>query len=131
MDKHETDNNGSGLAVDGASTGYRLPLLPRERVIYNGIIGKVYGYTEEQMVEYAKATVDCYIDGVRDSGMWRRDYSELSMGHIKSPDLFVWAGVNTDTGEVEMEVECFDDELSELSAGWKWQRFRLIPDNIE
>lgn len=53
------------------------------------------------------------------------------MEPVRTPDLFVWACVNTKTGEVEMtEIQPFDDELSKnLVEGWEWRRFRLIEAN--
>ena len=52
------------------------------------------------------------------------------MERVDSPDLFVWACVNTKTGEVEMEVQQYDDELNQnLVEGWEWRRFRLIEAN--
>jgi hypothetical protein len=47
----------------------------------------------------------------------------------KTPDLFVWAAVNTKTGNVDMlNIEPFDDELVELVPGAEWRRFRLVPE---
>jgi hypothetical protein len=53
------------------------------------------------------------------------------MEPVQTPDLFVWACVNTKTGEVEMtEIQPYDDELNEnLVEGWEWRRFRLIEAN--
>ena len=55
------------------------------------------------------------------------------MEPVQTPDLFVWACVNTKTGEVEMtEIQHYDDELNEnLVEGWEWRRFRLIEANAE
>lgn len=52
---------------------------------------------------------------------------------MQTPDLFVWACVNTKTGEVEMtDIQPYDDDLNEnLVAGWEWRRFRLIEANAE
>ena len=61
--------------------------------------------------------------------LWRADYP-AGQGRVKTTDLFVWACVNTKTGEVEMEVQAFDDELNEnLVEGWEWRRFRLTEAN--
>lgn len=51
-------------------------------------------------------------------------------------DLFVWAAVNNQTGEVEMDsIHPYDDELSneDLAESWEWRRFRLVeaPDTKE
>ena len=61
--------------------------------------------------------------------LWKKNYPAGVMGGVKTHDLFVWAGVHIETGEVCMEVREFDDELQVLCDGWEWQRFRLIPDN--
>jgi hypothetical protein len=55
------------------------------------------------------------------------------MEPVRTPDLFVWACVNTKTGEVEMTgIQPYDDELSEnLVEGWEWRRFRLIEANAK
>lgn len=63
--------------------------------------------------------------------LWRYDYP-AGQGRIKTTDLFVWACVNSKTGEVEMEVQQFDDELNEdLVEDWEWRRFRLVEANKE
>lgn len=53
------------------------------------------------------------------------------MEPVQTHDLFVWACVNTKTGEVEMaEIQPYDDELNKnLVEGWEWRRFRLIEAN--
>ena len=55
------------------------------------------------------------------------------MEPVNTPDLFVWACVNTKTGEVDMtEIQPFDDDLNEnLVEGWEWRRFRLIEANVQ
>jgi hypothetical protein len=53
------------------------------------------------------------------------------MEPVKTHDLFVWACINTKTGEVEMtEIRAHEDELDKnLVEGWEWRRFLLIEDN--
>jgi hypothetical protein len=47
----------------------------------------------------------------------------------QTPDLFVWATVDTKTGNVDItDVQPFDDELDELRPGYEWRRFRLVPE---
>ena len=55
------------------------------------------------------------------------------MESVQTPDLFVWACVNTKTGEVEMmEIQPYDDELDEnLVEGWEWRCFRLVEANVK
>lgn len=55
------------------------------------------------------------------------------MEPLQATDLFVWAYVNTKTGEVEMtEIQAFDDDLcGNLVEGWEWRRFRLIEANAD
>ena len=55
------------------------------------------------------------------------------MEPLQATDLFVWACVNTKTGEVEMtEIQAFDDDLcGNLVEGWEWRRFRLIEANAD
>jgi len=54
------------------------------------------------------------------------------MEHVRAPDLFVWACVNTNTGQVEMDAQPYDDELSnDLVDGWEWRRFRLVEANFK
>jgi hypothetical protein len=47
---------------------------------------------------------------------------------IKSERLNVWAAVNIETGEVEMD-EIFDnnDGLPEILPSWEWREFLLVP----
>ena len=66
--------------------------------------------------------------------LWRMAFENINgrMERVDSPDLFVWACVNTKTGEVEMDVQLYDDELNQnLVEGWEWRRFRLIEANKE
>ncbi len=52
------------------------------------------------------------------------------MVETKTPDLFVWAIVNTETGEVDVTtVQPFDDELYKPSPPYEWRRFRLVPED--
>jgi len=61
--------------------------------------------------------------------MW--EARDGKMEPIQTTDLFVWACVNTKTGEVEMtEIQAYDDDLpGNLVEGWEWRRFRLIEAN--
>ena len=64
--------------------------------------------------------------------LWRDDWVEREgkMERVKNPDLFVWACVNTNTGQVEMDIQQYDDELSnDLVGGWEWRRLRLDEAN--
>lgn len=45
---------------------------------------------------------------------------------VKAPPT-VWAAVNLETGEVDRDVQEFDDELYQLSKGWAWFEFTLVP----
>ena len=46
---------------------------------------------------------------------------------FKNTNLHCWAGVNADTGEVDMELQQYDDELEDLAHPWRWQKFELVP----
>lgn len=65
--------------------------------------------------------------------LWRSNWEarDGKMELVQTSDLFVWACVNTKTGEVEMtEIQPYDDKLNEnLVKGWEWRRFRLIETN--
>ncbi len=67
--------------------------------------------------------------------LWRTAFKNVDgkMESVNSTtDLFVWACVNTKTGEVEMEeVRSYDDELdADLVEGWEWRRFRLVEATV-
>jgi hypothetical protein len=66
------------------------------------------------------------------SDLWQSSHEDIDgrWEPVKSPELFVWVGVETKTGRVEMDdIQTFDDDLSSLVDGWEWRRFRLVPDN--
>jgi hypothetical protein len=66
------------------------------------------------------------------SDLWQSSHEDADgrWEPVKSPELFVWVGVETKTGRVEMDdIQTFDDDLSSLVDGWEWRRFRLVPDN--
>jgi hypothetical protein len=53
------------------------------------------------------------------------------MESVNTPDLFVWACVDTKTGEVEMTgIRTHYDELEDyLVGGWEWRLFLLVEAN--
>lgn len=45
---------------------------------------------------------------------------------VRSDEVYGWAAVKTETGEVDLEsFQQFDDELRKLTDGWEWRRFTL------
>jgi hypothetical protein len=47
---------------------------------------------------------------------------------IKSEKLNVWAAVNIETGEVDMdEIFNNNDGLPEILPSWEWREFLLVP----
>ena len=58
----------------------------------------------------------------------RFDYENQDgqMVKVRKDEIYVWAAVNTDTGEVELDdIPIFDDQLSTLNHPWRWERFTL------
>ncbi len=47
----------------------------------------------------------------------------------ESTDLFVWAVVDTKTGEVDMtDLAVWEEWRYTLNPGYEWRRFRLVPE---
>ena len=63
--------------------------------------------------------------------LWREAYlivDGMITGPVRHERLSVWAAVHTETGEVDAtDVQGFDDDLAELSDGWEWREFILVP----
>ncbi len=59
--------------------------------------------------------------------LWRNDY-EVRDGvwTQKTCKPYVYAAVNYETGEIDMEsLNEFGDDLRELATPWVWRKFRL------
>lgn len=67
------------------------------------------------------------------TNLHRYDYEEDQSGRmerVRKDEVYAWAAVKTDTGEVDVsDIRPFDDELESLVAGWEWRKFNLIPAN--
>ena len=51
---------------------------------------------------------------------------------VDSTDLFVWAVVHAETGEVDMTVILgFEDNRYSLNDCYEWRKFRLVPEGVE
>ena len=49
---------------------------------------------------------------------------------VKSKDLFVWAVVHTESGEVDMtDLTKWEDGQYSLGEGYEWRKFRLVPES--
>jgi len=62
--------------------------------------------------------------------LFRIDYDEVDGKLVRTvnSEIYAWLPVNTETGEVELEMlRKFDDQLTELDAPWQWVRFILTP----
>jgi hypothetical protein len=65
--------------------------------------------------------------------LFRYDYENQNGGRerIRKNEIYVWASVNLQTGEVDTEdLREFDDELQALTPNWEWRKFTLIPSNV-
>ena len=66
--------------------------------------------------------------------LYRIDYQSVDgkLVEVKTTSLFVWAVVDTETGQVYIDdIKEFDDELKRLSSGYEWRKFRLVPEGGE
>lgn len=66
--------------------------------------------------------------------LWRNNYGIIGDRIValpKSSRLSVWAAVNKDTGQVDMEnLHIYNDDLTELCDGWEWREFVMWPENM-
>ena len=61
----------------------------------------------------------------------RYDYENIDgeMKRVRKDQIYLWAGVRIETGEVEMnDLRAFDDELEDLCDGWEWRKL-ILSDN--
>lgn len=59
----------------------------------------------------------------------RHDYENIDgkMVRVQRDEIYIWAAVNTETGEVDLEdVQQYNDDLRMLDKGWEWKRFTMI-----
>jgi len=61
--------------------------------------------------------------------LFRKRYPPGYLIGVIDYDLYVWVAVHIETGEVEMSIEPYNDELRKLVDGWEWKKFRLIEVN--
>jgi hypothetical protein len=64
--------------------------------------------------------------------LFRIDYQSVDgkLAEVRTTSLFVWAAVDTETGQVYVDdIKEFDDELNKLSSGYEWRKFRLFPES--
>lgn len=62
----------------------------------------------------------------------RYDYENQNgeMKRVRKDEIYAWAAVKAETGEVDMDdLRQFDDELEPLASGWEWHKFTLILAN--
>ncbi len=59
--------------------------------------------------------------------LWRTDYEVRNDRYERvTCKPFVYAAVNYETGEVEMDdLQQFDDQLPQLATPWVWRKFRM------
>jgi hypothetical protein len=51
---------------------------------------------------------------------------------VESTDLFVWAVVDSETGEVDMtDLTKWEEGQYSLNPGYEWRKFRLVPEGVE
>jgi hypothetical protein len=49
---------------------------------------------------------------------------------VRKDEIYAWAAVQTETGEVDLDdIRQFDDELESLAPGWEWRKFNLFLAN--
>ena len=80
--------------------------------------------------EYMKAL----IKATSNTPLFRVEYRPVDGRFVKekSSDLFVWAVVNSDTGEVNVAfIEPWEDKLRKVADGYEWRKFRLVPEGVE
>ena len=66
--------------------------------------------------------------------LYRTEYQSVDgrLVEVKTTNLFVWAAIDTETGQVYVDdIKEFDDELKKLSSGYEWRKFRLVPEGVE
>ena len=81
--------------------------------------------------EYMKALIKATS---RIPPLYRVEYRPVDGRFVKekSSDLFVWAVVNSDTGEVNVAfIEPWEDKLRKVADGYEWRKFRLVPEGAE
>jgi len=66
--------------------------------------------------------------------LFRVDYSSVDgmRSRVESTDLFVWAVVHTETGEVDMtDLTKWEEGQYSLNPGYEWRKFRLVLEGVE
>ncbi len=60
---------------------------------------------------------------------WRVEYRHIDglIVRVENVPPYVYAPLNTETGEVETEhFQAFGDNLGELALPWVWKKFKMV-----